>query len=976
MDRFSFLNAVHSSYFEQIYKQYLENPDAVEPSWRAFFQGYDFGYDQAFEDHSEHINESVIANGVTSTNGSLADSHRIQPEVVSNVVTKKPEEKPKTTQPLQESSIDTTDSLSEQVMKEFQVVNLIIDYRTRGHLFTKTNPVRQRRYYFPSLDIENYGLKKLDLRKKFKAGEMLGIGTTTLEKIIEHLESIYCEAIGIEYVYLRSAKKISYIQNYLHKNENQTIYSSQQKIKILKKLNQAVAFENFLHRKYVGEKRFSLEGGESLIPALDAIIENGAELGVIEFVVGMAHRGRLNVLANVFGKSPKEIFNEFEEKDYQESVFDGDVKYHLGWTSNRLTKKLRRVNMTLAPNPSHLESVGSVVQGITRSKIDDNFHGDSSKALSIVIHGDAAVAGQGLVYELVQMSELKGYKVGGTIHIVINNQIGFTTDYIDGRSSTYCTDVAKTTRSMVLHVNSDNVEAVMHASVFAINYRMRFQQDVFIDLLGYRKYGHNEGDEPRFTQPKLYKIIANHPNPKQIYANQLIKDGVLNKERLKLIEDEYEAYLTDRHEDSKKDDEGPQITPLMENIWRAYEVVDEKGTFVDIDTRIEEEDFELVAKALTVLPSRNKYLRKILKLINDRKKMLYETDQIDWATAEHLAYGSLLLEGHNVRISGQDVERGTFSHRHAIIKSEDAEIEIVQLNDINTQNQGHFTIYNSLLSEYGVLGFEYGYALANPNCLTIWEAQFGDFANGAQIVIDQYIISAEAKWKVQNGIVLYLPHAYEGQGAEHSSGRIERFLQLCARGNICLANCTTPANFFHLLRRQMKAKYRKPLVIFTPKSLLRHPMVLSNRKDFLKGGFKRIIRDDKVLPNKCKTLVFCTGKFYFDLYKSREERKRFDVALVRLEQIYPLPRYEIRDLIKEYSDTKDIVWAQEEPRNMGIWAYLMLQFGEAISFRPVTRRYYSSTASGSKVRYGKRQRQIIDSVFDSSVDVFGLNVNS
>ena len=977
MDKYSFLNAVHSSFFEQQYQQYLENPDSIEPSWRAFFQGYDFGTEQNGDLQSlgskpnspfqnNNANDSSQSNGQT-TNVILEEPRTIKPPIVTDQLPESPQTK-----------FDDASSkqATENVMKEFQVINLINDYRTRGHLFTKTNPVRKRRAYFPSLDIENFGLTKMDLRKKFKAGEMLGIGTTTLEKILEHLESIYCEAIGIEYVYLRSGRKMKSIEDYIHQNENRTIFNANQKIEIFKKLNQAVAFENFLHRKYVGEKRFSLEGGESLIPALDAIIETGADTGVIDFVVGMAHRGRLNVLANVFGKPPKDIFNEFEKKDYQDSSFDGDVKYHLGWTSNRLTKKSKKVNLTLAPNPSHLESVGSIVQGIARSKIDKKFHHENSKVLSIVIHGDAAVAGQGLTYELTQMAELKGYHVGGTVHIIVNNQIGFTTDYQDGRSSTYCTDVAKVTRSLVLHVNADNVEAVVHASVFAIKYRNRFRTDVFIDLLGYRKYGHNEGDEPRFTQPQLYKIIANHPNPKDIYAQKLMRDDYIGAKELQSIEHRYESYLSDRHEDSRKDETGPVVTAFMESEWKAYHPVEEDDTFIDIDTGIDNQSFELVAKALTELPEENKFLRQILRLIKDRKKMLFDSRKIDWATAEHLAYGSLLLENHDVRISGQDVERGTFSHRHAIIKSEEAEVEIMQLNGIKVQNQGTFSIYNSLLSEYGVLGFEYGYALNDPNSLTIWEAQFGDFANGAQIIIDQYLTSAEAKWKVQNGLVLYLPHGYEGQGAEHSSGRIERFLQLCARGNICVANCSTPANFFHLLRRQMKVEYRKPLIIFTPKSLLRHPLVISDKSEFLSGHFKRIIPDELVEPGKCKTLVFCMGKFYYDLLAEREKRKRFDVALVRLEQIYPLPKTEIRDILKSYDKTKDVVWAQEEPRNMGVWAFLLMRLEEAKNFRPVTRRFYSSTASGNKALYSKLQNQILNAVFDPSIDIFALTVHS
>ena len=920
MDKYSFLNAAHTGYFAQMYDQYIQQPDSVEPSWRAFFQGFDFGVENSQEGFSS----------------------------------------------------ETETGVPEHLQKEFKVVQLVDGYRKRGHLFTKTNPVRDRRAYSPNLSIENFGLSHADLGVVFNAGDIMGTGPSTLADIIAHLERVYCESIGVEYMYIRNQEKLNWIQQRLHVNDNHPKFSQEQKKHILKKLNQAVSFENFLHTKYVGQKRFSLEGGESLIPALDAVVEAAADHGVEEFVMGMAHRGRLNTLTNIFGKSSKDIFNEFDGKDYEEVVFDGDVKYHLGWTSKRTTDTGKKINMNIAPNPSHLETVGAVVEGITRAKLDNSFNGDTNKVLPIIVHGDAAIAGQGLPYEIVQMAGLKGYGTGGTIHIVVNNQIGFTTNYLDARTSTYCTDVAKVTLSPVLHVNSDDAEAVVHATLFALDYRMKFGRDVFIDLLGYRKYGHNEGDEPRFTQPQLYKAIAKHKNPRDIYAAQLIAQNIITQADIKQLEIDYKNSLEVDLEDSRKV-EKTIITPFMADEWEGLSLAKESKMMDVVDTKVSERDLTEIATKITTLPSNKKFLRKIEKLIGDRKRMYFESDAMDWAMGELLAYGTLLKEGFDVRLSGQDVERGTFSHRHALLIAEESEDEVILLNKISPKNQGKFSIYNSLLSEYAVLGFDYGYAMASPNALTIWEAQFGDFSNGAQIVIDQYIASGEDKWKTQNGIVMLLPHGYEGQGAEHSSGRIERYLQLCAKDNMFVANCSTPANMFHILRRQMKTDYRKPLIIFTPKSLLRHPDVVSTKKDFTEGKFQTLIEDNSIAPKNTKTLVFCTGKFYYDLVKARKEEGRNDVAIVRLEQLFPLPTQEIRKVLEQYKDVKDVVWAQEEPRNMGVWSHLLLHLPEAVNFRPVTRRFYAAPAAGSASRFNKRHREVIDYVFDDSKNNFIRN---
>ena len=913
MDKYSFLNAAHTAYFADLYDQYLKNPDSVEPSWRAFFQGYDFG----------------------------SESYGLDGEIVEGVSAQIPE----------------------QLQKEFQVLKLIDGYRGRGHLFTKTNPVRARRKYAPTLEIENFGLSQKDLNSTFSAGEIIGIGTSTLQNIINHLESIYCDSIGVEYMYIRQPEEIEWIQNKLNINDNHSIFTSDEKKYILKKLNQAVSFESFLHTKYVGQKRFSLEGNESLIPAVDAIIEKAADEGVKEFVMGMAHRGRLSTLTNIFGKSAKDIFSEFDGKDYEEEVFDGDVKYHLGWTSNRETYNNKKINLNIAPNPSHLETVGAVVQGITRAKQDKEGITDASQVLPIVVHGDAAIAGQGIVYEVVQMAKLDGYKTNGTIHIVVNNQIGFTTNYLDGRSSTYCTDVGKVTLSPVLHVNSDDAEAVVHAALFALHFRMKFKRDVFIDLLGYRKYGHNEGDEPKFTQPLLYKAIAKQKNPRDIYAQKLLDEGVINEGYVNHIESKYKESLEEKLEDSRKEDK-TEITAFMQEEWKGFTRVTEQTMMEQVDTTVSRKVLKDITKVISNLPSDKKFIRKIQRLIESRQTM-FDENRLDWAMAEHLAYGSLLSEGFNVRISGQDVERGTFSHRHAVVKVEDSEEEIILLKNI-AKDQGQFNIYNSLLSEYGVVGFDYGYAMASPNTLVIWEAQFGDFSNGAQIMIDQYISSGEDKWKTQNGLVMLLPHGYEGQGAEHSSGRMERYLQMCAKDNMFIADCTTPANMFHLLRKQMKANYRKPLIVFTPKSLLRHPKVVSAVDEFANGSFKMLIDDENAKAEKVKTLVFVTGKFYYDLLEEQEKQGREDVALVRIEQLFPLPVDDIREIIKKYKNANDLVWAQEEPRNMGAYSHMLMHLDEAKQFRAASRRPYGAPAAGSSTRSKIRHQEVIDYVFDKN----------
>jgi 2-oxoglutarate dehydrogenase E1 component len=900
MDRLSFLSNSSPEFLDSQYQSFLNDPSSVEESWRQFFDGFEFA----------------------------------------------------------RKNYDSDGEIPDNVQKEFKVLQLINGYRQRGHLFTHTNPVRERRQYHPSLDIENFGLEPSDLETIFQAGSDIQIGAAKLKDIISHLETVYCQSIGVEFMYMRSPEKIAWMRDRLHTNSNLPNYSKEQKHRIFDKLNQASGFESFLHTKFTGQKRFSIEGSESLIPGLDMLISHGAELGIEEVVVGMAHRGRLNVLANIFNKDFADIMSEFEGKDYEDELFDGDVKYHLGFTSTYETEG-KEVSMTLCPNPSHLETVGPVAAGMARAKIDKDHKGDNTKVLPVIIHGDAAIAGQGVVYEVIQMAQLDAYQTGGTIHIVINNQVGFTTNYLDARSSTYCTDVGKVTLSPVFHINGDDTEALVHTIQIALDFRQRYKQDVFIDLLSYRKYGHNEGDEPKFTQPTLYKLIAKHANPREIYLQQLLQEGTITEQEAKKKEVVFKELLEQRMEVAKQKDIA-EIPLFLEEKTEEFHRAIAKDFEQSPDTSVSIKRLKEIAAVLTNVPEDKKLFRKMERILGDRAKMV-ENNSLDWGMAELLAYGSLVEEGHPVRMTGQDVERGTFSHRHAIVTLEDSTEQYCHLEHISAK-QATFEIYNSHLSEYAVMAFEYGYSLIVPNGLTIWEAQFGDFVNGAQIMIDQYISSAEDKWNIMSGLTLLLPHGYEGMGPEHSSARMERFLTLSAEYNMVVMNCTTPANLFHALRRQVKWKFRKPLVIFTPKSLLRHPKCVSTLEDLSKGGLQEVIDDSIVKATDVEVVALCQGKIYYELLAEREETGLKNIALIRIEQLYPLPQKKLDAIIKKYKNAKKHLWVQEEPENMGAWTHMLRNY-RTVSLDCVSRPASASPASGSSVRSARRQRTIIDTVF-------------
>lgn len=899
MDKITYVGNADVNAIDYLYEQYRQNPENVDISWSKFFEGFEFAQTN-FED-----------KGV----------------------------------------------IPENYVKEFKVLNLINGYRTRGHLFTKTNPVRERRQYSPTLEISNFGLSEADLNNVFQAGEEIGIGAAKLSDIIAHLELTYCQSIGIEYIYMRDPDRIDWFRNKIELN-NRPSFDKNRKIQIFKKLNEAAGFEAFLGKKFVGQKRFSIEGGEALIPALDTLVQKGSSLGVEYFVMGMAHRGRLNTLTNIFEKRPRDIFSEFEGKQFDfEGYFDGDVKYHQGFTSYVKMNGDKEVGLTLAPNPSHLEAMSTVVEGISRAKIDQVFH-DESKVCPVLIHGDAAIAGQGIVYETIQMAQLDGYRAGGTIHIVVNNQVGFTTNYLDARSSTYCTDVAKTTLCPVFHVNSDDIEAVVQTIEIAIAYRQQFHRDIFIDLLCYRKYGHNEGDEPKFTQPKLYNIIAKHPNPKDIYLEQLEREAILSKDEAKIIEEEYQQFLEDEFTASRKNEKA-LVYDFLSLTWEKFRHGTQKDFDASPNTGLDKKKLLELGVKLSTLPEGKKYFRKIAKIFEDRLNA-FKDDKLDWGSAEMLAYATLLTEGHPVRISGQDVERGTFSHRHAVVKTEDTEEEIETLN-LLTENQANFSIYNSLLSEYGVLGFEYGYSLATPNTLTIWEAQFGDFFNGAQIMIDQFISAGEDKWATQSGLVMLLPHGYEGQGAEHSSGRMERFLQQCADLNMQIVNTSTPANHFHLLRRQMKREFRKPLVVFSPKMLLRYPAATSTLADLATGSFQEVLDDPSANVKSVDTVVLCSGKFYYEMKVKAEELGVKNMAFIRVEQLYPLPQIQIDAILAKYK-AKNILWVQEEPANMGAWAHIAMSMRH-LPIHGICRSASAASAEGSKKLHEIRLAKLFNDIF-------------
>ncbi|MDX2061988.1 MAG: 2-oxoglutarate dehydrogenase E1 component [Bacteroidia bacterium] len=927
MDKFSYLSNADPTTLDSLYQQYLADPTSVSLDWARFFEGFDLA--------SARFPQKPGANGSHAT-----------------------------------ATAATRGYSDQHVQQEISVLNLIAGYRTRGHLFANINPILPRKEYQPPLDLSQFGLSVEALDTVFQAGEVLGMGPSTLRQILEHLEETYCGKVGVEYMYARIPAIVKWFQERMEPTRNRPNYPSEKKYHILRKLGQANTFEAFLHKKFVGQKRFSLEGAEALIPALDGIIEHGAQLGIEEFVIGMAHRGRLNVLTNIMQKEYDVVFGEFEGKGVADDVFDGDVKYHMGFSSDvRLAfgDQVKHVHLSLQPNPSHLEAVNPVVLGAARAKMDQLYEGDHNRICPILIHGDASVAGQGIGFELIQMSRLRGYEVGGAVHIVVNNQVGFTTDEKDARSSTYCSDVAKVTLSPVFHVNGDDAEAVVYVTQLAIEFRQRFNRDVFIDIVCYRKYGHNEGDEPRFTQPRMYVAIAKHKDPFALLAERYLAEKSLTQAQLDALNQQLADNLDKELEESKAHQADAPLNVKLQRIWEGIEFYNDHQLEADPDTRVKRPVLDQLAKQLAHIPEGFEPHRNIQKLFEQRGEML-KNDAVDWGMAELMAYGSLLLEGYPVRMTGQDVERGTFSHRHAVITDQNTGMKYIALNGL-AEPQPQFMIHNSLLSEFAVMGFEYGYASAAPKTLTLWEAQFGDFVNGAQIIIDQFLSACKTKWQRMNGLVLLLPHGYEGQGPEHSSARMERFLTLCAENNMFVCNITNPANFFHALRRQLLTPYRRPLVVFTPKSLLRLPAAVSKADEFTKNRFRPLIDSKTADPKQVTRIVLCSGKIYYDLKANQLHHAAANVALVRLEQLYPLPTQAILDLLAKYKKAKEVVWCQEEPENMGPWPLIARKMLPLVPhLQVVARKESASPATGSISQHTRQQHYLVRKALNLAPD--------
>ena len=900
MNSNSFLNNIDPNLIEEYYKIYKSNPDELDASWRNFFHGFDLALNQ------------------------LPTMPGVKTEIVSG---------------------------------EFNVIHLINAYRERGHLFAKTNPVYERKNQSPNLDIEHYGLERTQLTQSFDAAREIGISPSPLKEIIDRLDKTYCGSIGVEFAYIRVPEMREWLTKRMESTLNQPSYNSEVRKKMHQCLLKAVNFEKFIHRKFPGQKRFSLEGTDTLIPALNMLINKSAQMGVKEVVMGMAHRGRLNVLANILKKPIKNIFSEFRGIEYDDDYLLGDVKYHLGHTYvTKIGEK--ELTLTLAPNPSHLEAVNTVVQGIARAQLQEKYNSDVNKVIPILIHGDAALSGQGIVYESIQMSDLPGYDIGGTIHIVTNNQIGFTTPFTEARSSNYSTDVAKTIQAPIFHVNADDVEAVAYVMELAVEFRMKFNKDVFVDIVGYRRHGHNESDEPRFTQPVLYKKIEKHPDPLAIYTDFLKKNSDISDEHLTQVEKEFDADLEQALAESQEIKKNT-ISSFLHDDWQHIKRATEDMIFAKANTKVDVKNLDKLVQTISTLPEGRTFSHKTVRLYQERLKNYFEHGKLDWATAELLAFASLVNEGKKVRMSGQDVERGTFSQRHAVVTDEDGN-KFTPIKEL--ENGSNFQIFNSLLSEYGVLGFEYGHSISLPDTLTIWEAQFGDFVNGAQIIVDQFVTSGEEKWNIMSGLVMLLPHGFEGQGPEHSSGRMERFLIQCDGQNIQVLNCTTPANHFHALRRQLHRDFRKPAVIFSPKSLLRHPMAVSQVKELTNGEFQEVIDDNFVDAKDVRRVLLTSGKMYYDLLEEQQKGQHKDVAIVRLEQISPIPYEDLGKIKAKYSNAIEWFWVQEEPGNMGAWTYLYRNLKE-IPLKLIARTDSSSPATGSTQVHLVQQRKLVEKAF-------------
>ncbi len=969
-------SGANSTFLADLYALYLKDPAAVDPSWRQYFSGLSEDVTQATAD-ARGASWAPRPSLIGSNGGPPMAAAMPPPGAYAAVAyppaypTAYPTAYPAAYPPPMPPPGVSPAQLRSSTLDSIRALMMIRAYRVRGHLMAVLDPLGlEKRAEHPELDPRSYGFTNNDFDRPIFIDNVLGLETATLRQIVAICRSTYCGHIGVEFMHIQYPDQKSWIQERIEGIRNQPQFTHRGKRAILEKLTQSEVFERFCEKKYVGTKRFGIEGGESLIPALEQIVKRGGQLGVRELVIGMPHRGRLNVLVNFMAKSYAAMFSEFQgvsanPEDVQGS---GDVKYHLGTSSDREFDKIP-VHLSLTANPSHLEAVNPVVLGKARAKQTQRQNLDRDQVMSVLIHGDAAFAGQGLVAETLALSELRGYRVGGTIHFIVNNQIGFTTSPTYARSSPYPTDVAKMVMAPIFHVNGDDPEAVVHVTRIATEFRQRFKKDVVIDMFCYRRHGHNEADEPAFTQPLMYRTIAKHPTTRQIYGDRLVSEDILAPNEPDEMVNRFWEHLEEQFQAARS--YRPNKADWLEGKWAGLEPAsgdDRRG-----NTAVSLELLREVGLGFTHIPPNVHPHRTLKRVIDARRKAIETGEGIDWSTAEALAFGTLLVEGTPVRLSGQDCGRGTFSQRHSVIHDQESEERYIPLNHIRPQERGGQEIYeviDSLLSEAGVLGFEYGYSLAEPHALVMWEAQFGDFANGAQVIIDQFLSSGESKWLRMSGLVMLLPHGMEGQGPEHSSARLERYLQLCAEDNMQVVYPSTPASYFHVLRRQIRRNFRKPLIVMTPKSLLRHKSAVSKLSDMGPGtSFHRLItpRPGLVPDAEMRRVVLCSGKVYYDLYEEREKRGLNDVAILRIEQLYPFPKRNCEKHFARYRHA-DVVWCQEEPRNMGAWNFVQFRLEEVLASaggvakrpRYVGRPEMASPAAGSYKRHLAEQARLVE----------------
>ena len=931
--RFSFLKSANAEYIDEQFQKFKVDPDLCEDSWRGFFEGLEMGT----LDTLETVAEVFPAEwGATGSSGQ------------ANL---------------------------EELQLEASVSELITAYRSSGLMIAHLDPLNPPLASHPLLELSAYGLSNAELSRSFAAAKMVGLPpTATLSEILTRLKETYCASIGVEFTHINNKEILAWLTETMEASKNREALTQEDRKFILSRLTESETWESFLHTRYVAQKRFSLEGGEALIPLLDRIIEFAGQTGATDIVMGMAHRGRLNVLTNIFGKKPELIFSEFEEafmgNEGPDSQGMGDVKYHMGFSSDVVTRQGNKIHLSLAHNPSHLEFIAPVVEGMARAKQRSLKDKERARVIPVVIHGDASFAGQGVVYETLNFSQVSGFRTGGTIHIVHNNQVGFTTDPDSCRSTLYATDIAKMLDVPIFHVNGENPEAVLYVAKLATEFRQKFKKDVFIDFICYRKFGHNEGDEPAFTQPLMYKTIRAKKTPRALYADQLQAQGIFSANVAQELLDKNIARLTEAQNITRTEKPKPVVSSFSSK-WTGLRFARDADVFTAIKTQVPSKTLFELSETINKFPNDFNLHSKLIKFFEGRHEAIKKGEGIDWGNAETLAYASLLIESHHIRLTGQDCERGTFTHRHAVLRDTETGKKYTPLMDLRS-TQGDFIIRNSTLSETAVLAFEYGWSLADPNALVIWEAQFGDFANGAQVIIDQFISSSELKWQRSSGLVLYLPHGYEGQGPEHSSARLERFLQLSGDNNMVVANFTTPAQLFHALRRQLKRDFRKPMVVMTPKSLLRHPLAVSTLKELSEGEFHSVLDDPGLLakPDQIEKVLLCSGKIFYDLWNERIAQKKSNIAILRIEELYPWPEGKLAEILAKYPKAKDLVWVQEEPRNQGAWTYIFCQwmggygeFYKKAGDRPVRfigRKVLAAPTTGSHKAHQRIQTDIVN----------------